>query len=697
MKNRIFIKTVRVMLLSFVSLVFLVSPGHAAGLLTPKDSNLPVLDLKEHNVKVVIEDGYAITTVDQVFYNPHSQDLEAIYSFPVPEKAAVAEFTMWIDGKPVHGEVLEKKKAREVYEDQKAQNKNTGITEKNAYKTFEISVYPVRSGQETKIRLSYIQPAHVDTSIGRYLYPLEEGGVDEEALAFWTTNDKVSGSFNFDLVLRSGYPIEGVRLPDHPQAQITRNGDDWLVHLDNAMNNAPVSSKDEPALTINNKTEMESHDPLIPVDPSFRLNTDIVVYYRHAENLPGAVDLVTYKDKGADRGTFMLTVTPGMDLQPITEGRDWVFILDVSGSMQDKYATLAEGVSRALQRMSPKERFRIVLFNRSARELTSGFTIASAENVQQYINAVTAIQPNEGTNLYEGIQLGLKSLDADRTSSLILVTDGVANVGLTEQKQFIQLIKSKDVRLFTFIMGNSANQPLLEALTRASSGFAINVSNSDDIIGKIMEAQSKVTYQALHGAKLSISGIKISDITPKDIGNLYHGQQLIIFGHYFGGGQAQVTLEGKISGGKKVYSTQFNFPDVATENPEIERLWAYAAIERTSQEMEDFGENADMKQSITDLGVEYSLVTDYTSMVVVQEEEFQVLGIDQRNKRRLQTEFAAQQTRSSSPVVTRRMDARQPMFTGARPTFAGGAGALDPVSLAIFSPLLWGLRRRKNK
>src|SRR3989338_1105416 len=137
MKNRIFIKTVRVMLLSFVSLVFLVSPGHAAGLLTPKDSNLPVLDLKEHNVKVVIEDGYAITTVDQVFYNPHSQDLEAIYSFPVPEKAAVAEFTMWIDGKPVHGEVLEKKKAREVYEDQKAQNKNTGIKEKNAYKTFE--------------------------------------------------------------------------------------------------------------------------------------------------------------------------------------------------------------------------------------------------------------------------------------------------------------------------------------------------------------------------------------------------------------------------------------------------------------------------------------------------------------------------------------------------------------------------------
>ena len=65
--------------------------AHAAGLLTPKDGSVPALDIKEHEVKVVIEDGYAVTTVEQVFYNPHGQDLEAIYSFPVPEQAAVSE------------------------------------------------------------------------------------------------------------------------------------------------------------------------------------------------------------------------------------------------------------------------------------------------------------------------------------------------------------------------------------------------------------------------------------------------------------------------------------------------------------------------------------------------------------------------------------------------------------------------------
>ena len=87
----------------------------AAGLMTPVDSSKPVLSIKSHHVDVTIEDGYAITEVDQTFSNPHQQDLEATYSFPVPEKGVVSEFTIWIDGQPVVGEVLEKRKAKQLY------------------------------------------------------------------------------------------------------------------------------------------------------------------------------------------------------------------------------------------------------------------------------------------------------------------------------------------------------------------------------------------------------------------------------------------------------------------------------------------------------------------------------------------------------------------------------------------------------
>ncbi len=94
-----------------VAIIGIARNGDAAGLLTPADGARPALEIQDHVVKVVIEDGYAITTVEQVFRNPHPTDLEAIYSFPVPENAAVSEFTYWIDGKPVSGEVVTKEKA----------------------------------------------------------------------------------------------------------------------------------------------------------------------------------------------------------------------------------------------------------------------------------------------------------------------------------------------------------------------------------------------------------------------------------------------------------------------------------------------------------------------------------------------------------------------------------------------------------
>ena len=62
----------------------------------------------------------------------------------------------------------------------------------------------------------------------------------------------------------------------------------------------------------------------------------------------------------------MLVIRPGDDLKPISRGKDWVFVLGVSGSMPGKYSTLAEGVKRALNNMRPDDRFRIVLFNNTA-------------------------------------------------------------------------------------------------------------------------------------------------------------------------------------------------------------------------------------------------------------------------------------------------------------------------------------------
>ncbi len=285
------------------------------------------------------------------------------------------------------------------------------------------------------MRFVYLQPAHVDSGIGRYLYPLEEGGVDDKKLAFWTGNEQVEEQFSFNLEIKSGYPIDAVRVPNQGQASVIQNGPGlWNVILGASGSTSPVNNEEE----ANSGAVIAA-----PKDTSaFTLDKDLLVYWRHQEGLPGSVDLVTHKPDPNGRGTFMLTVTPGDDLQPITEGRDWIFVLDTSGSMKGKYATLAAGVQNALQKLNLEDRFRIVLFNNRTSELTNGFTSATPEHVNYYTNALINVQPGGGTNLYAGIKNGIASLNSDRTSAIILVTDGVANVGETAQKKFIDLIKT---------------------------------------------------------------------------------------------------------------------------------------------------------------------------------------------------------------------------------------------------------------
>jgi Ca-activated chloride channel family protein len=647
------------------------APVQAAGLLIPAGSNFKQLEIRDHHVSVVIEDGYVITSVEQVFANPNDTDLEAVYSFPVPEKAAVGEFTFWIDGQAVTGEVLEKQQAREVYEAEKQAGNDAALTEQDSYRTFDISVYPVRAGQDVRIRLSYIQAAHVDSSVGRYVYPLEDGGVDEQRLAFWTYQDEVSESFSFELTFRSSWPIDEFRLPRHPQANIQKLSDsEWHVSM------------------VNEAAVVEEEGVANASGIVHRLDEDIVVYWRQAQGLPAAVELVTYKEDAEGRGTFMLTVTPGDDIAPITRGRDWVFVLDLSGSMEAKFQSLVDGVNRGLNHLNPEDRFKIILFNRQTLEVTSGFENATPENVQRYIHLLDNHYPNSGTNLYAGLERGIKSLDADRSSALILVTDGVANIGYTEKKDFLKLLENQDVRLFTFVMGNSANRPLLESMAKVSNGSAMNVSNSDDIAGKILEATSKLTHEALHDINVTFSGVKVRDLTPERIGSLYRGQQLLLLGHYWGDGEATVTIDGKLSGKDRRYSTTFDFPSTASLHPEIERLWGFAKIEDLQNRLDYFGEDADIEQALIDVAVENGLVTEHTSMIVLHENRFKELGINRFNRARLEKEQLAKQERAVQGVRDNRVDHHQPMYQQPRTSHGNGGGAYGPWMLLLLVPLL---------
>lgn len=658
----------RIVLTLAVTLVA-TSQSMAAGLMQPRESSLPPLQIKDHSVHVVINNGFAVTEVDQVFHNPNDVDLEAIYTFPLPKDASLSEVDLWVDGTALTGEVVEKKRARKIYEQERDSGNDTALAEQREYYAFDLFVSPVRAGQDARVRLVYLQPIEIDMGVGRYVYPLEEGGIDEELHSFWDLQERVHGTFSFECDLRSSYPLDEVRLKGYEDvATVSQLGpDSWNARID-------------------------------MLEGTGALNRDIVVYYRLAQNLPARVDLLAYRD-GEGPGTFLAVITPGADLEEISEGVDWSVVLDLSASMQTKIATAAEAVARAIDEMGSRDRFRIVVFSDDARYLDRKWTAATPMAVEEAGRQLAALGIEGGTNLYAGIEAGLADIDADRTTAMIVISDGGANIGPTQHREFLDLLAKHDVRVFTFVMGQGANQPLLGRMAEESGGFSMDISNQDDLYGRILQAKAKLGREAMHGVKIELEGARPADRAPQKLASVYYGQQIVVFGRYRDPAMARLTLDARVSGEDLHWETRVELPGYDVTYPELERLWALARVQDIQERIDDGGDKRELREAIVDIATDYSIVTEHTSMIVVRDGTFDELGVERKNRKRTKREREARNLRWNQGSKPTRADRHQPMFPGKSSGGLGG-GAVGPGFAGVLAALLgarWFLWRKEHK
>ncbi len=646
-------KSLRNMVCSALAALIPVTGAMAAGTLSPAGSGEMPAEILSHDVKVLINNGFARTEVVQRFRNPNPGTVEAVYAFPLPKSASLSEVTVTVGEQLIEGEVVDKQTADKIYGEEKSKGNQAAKAEKDGYQEFRFAIANLAAGGEATIRFVYYQPLVVDTGVVSYVYPLEEGNTrDIAAESFWTGNSRLSGApASMRVVVRSAWPLAAIRVPG-------RN---------------PVGQK----------LDLAGGSAELEYELGGELGSDFVFHYQLAE-LPGRLEVIPYRAPGAKEGTFMMVLTPGIDLAPIASGADYVFVLDVSGSMSgEKLRTLGEGVAQAIGRMSGGDRFRIVTFSDSAKDLTGGWVAATAENVGGWCGRLRNLRPEGSTNLHAGLTAALRKIDADRVTSLVLVTDGVANTGEVDPRRFHELLKKQDIRVFGFLMGNSANWPLMRVICDASGGFYSGVSNSDDIVGQILKAKGKICFEALHDADVRIDGVRTADLTGDAVKKLYRGQQLVVFGRYTGSGEATVRFNVKLSGRDRTYSCRVNFPETDADSPELERLWAMSRVEM----FEDLVNSGRMPEkeaasAIRDLGVGYQLVTDETSMLVLSDDAFRSYGIERRNRGRIAAEQAAQSRRAAAPVRNYRADVpaagtsgenRNNLFESNAPRLGGGA------------------------
>ena len=214
----------------------------------------------------------------------------------------------------------------------------------------------------------------------------------------------------------------------------------------------PSGSTDEPSRILDLHVEVLGQDGFSPTDSTQTL----------ADRLPRGPG-------SAAMGTFMMVLKSELDLPRHESGADYSFVIDISGSMEDKMGALTDGMADAIGRLRSEDRFRIVVFNDRARALTGGWLQATPENVQRAVDRVGGLAARGGTNLYHGLHLGLQSLDSGRTTSVILVTDGVANSGVLDPRAFRALMARVDVRVSGVLLRSDGNWPLIETICNTYS------------------------------------------------------------------------------------------------------------------------------------------------------------------------------------------------------------------------------------
>jgi Ca-activated chloride channel family protein len=574
--------------------------AHAAGLLIADGGFGGQLEIEEQAVEVTINNGIAVTTVTQVFRNLENRQVEALYTFPVPKGASVANFSMWIGGKEMIGEVVEKERARQIYDSYKRARRDPGLLEQTNYKTFEMRIFPIAPRAEQREQIAYYQELDFDNDWATYVYPLATA--TREAI-----DSRTQGRFALNLSVASEVPIVTLESPSH--------GDGFAV-------------------AKHTKHHVQASLEATGGD----LNRDVVLAYRLARPRTG-IDVVASMKPGED-GYFLMTLTAGDELGERTGGgMDYVFVLDISGSMNDdgKLSLSRNSLDAFIRALGDEDRFEVVTFNVAAnnlfRELRPADDFAQ-ERAQAFLGQQEA---RGGTFLEPAIRAAYLYKDPDRPLNVVILSDGMTEQ--RERKTLLQLIgeRPSNTRVFAIGVGNEVNRPLLEQLAGDAGGLAAFISRDDDFERQARAFRRKLLRPAATNLEVDVEGGELYDVEPRKLPNLYHGAPVRLYGRYRVPGPVALTIRGDLGGRTFQRTLHIELPGDEADNPEIERMWAWHRVQRLLKDADREGSRQDVVDEIVRLGEGYSIATEYTSFLVLENDaEYRRWKIERRNALRIE-------------------------------------------------------------
>ncbi|MBI5778608.1 MAG: VWA domain-containing protein [Planctomycetes bacterium] len=557
------------------------------------------ISVKNTSLDIKIEDQVAVATVDEIFHNSNPHQLEGTFILPILPETAVQDLALWINGKESKGELLDKDKALQYYQETVRRMVDPALLEYAGYGLLKLRVFPIPGANQdlgvgpgnVRIKYTYTYRLPMDNGLCEFRHP-------------WGTNKFSSAAIDSAVIkvsLKSAIPIRTVYSPTYPDIAISRRDD----------RNILISFE---------QTKMKP-------------DKDFVLYYSLSDKQFG-VNLLTYKKASAD-GFFMMFLSPKYDLKDSeVVKKDVIFVLDTSGSMKDanKIEQAKKALEFCIRSLRKEDRFNLITFSADVRPFKDALQEVTPAAQDEAIKWVRDIEARGGTNIDDALQNALGMVDgaSKRPCMVVFLTDGMPTIGEQNTDKILKNLAAKNTsntRIFSFGVGYDINTHLLDKISEANKGAREYITPDENIEVKVSGFYDKIAYPVLADVKLEVSGIEIYDRYPKALPDVFRGSQLTIFGRYKDNGNKLITLSGLVNNEPRKFEYEATFCSGSEAMDFIPRLWAVTKIGYLLDEILLRGENKEVREEIIKLAKEYGILTPYTSWLVLEDYRLRVAAL----------------------------------------------------------------------
>ncbi len=564
------------------------------------------LPLKSTSAEVSISGSVADVEIAQVYENTGTFPIEAVYVFPTSSRAAIYDMEMRLDGRVIEAVMKRKGEAKATYTAAKQDGKRASLLEQDRPNVFTMSVANIIPGDQIEVVLKYTENIIPEEGVYEFVYPTvvgprytgEQNAKKAVAQSVAYTKKKVLPTYDFDIAMQvnAGSPIAELNCSTHRTIVTYSDMNTGYVQL--------------------HPSEITGGDRDFVVRYSLsgdKINTGLLLH------------------EGKDENHFMLTVQPPkkVELEEIPQ-REYLFVVDVSGSMHGFPLDVTKKLMRNLMsNLRHDDKFNLLLFASAANVYAQESVYANPTEVEGAINMLSNTHGSGGTRLMNALNrvMDIPKCDEGLSRSVVIITDGYISV----EKDVFDLIerRSDEFNFYSFGIGNSLNRYLIEGLAHVGNTEPLFVMDSDEAGPKAEKFRQFISTPVLTDINIDWGGFDVYDVYPSNINDVLAERPVVVTGKYRGKAKGEIKLTGMSGKGNYTAKYDTRFANADDTNAGIKYLWARNKIRLLDDYIKLDGSDARI-ETVTQLGLKYSLMTNYTSFVAVDNQEIVSNGDPQK-------------------------------------------------------------------